>query len=311
MAIAHYSTRSSAPSARLQLWNELASANWSGVAVSAPHDSFEGTLRHIGIGNVQFARVQSSRAEIARSIGHDRADRLTLHYQRRGTSRNFCRSQESLLMPGDIAIFRSTDDYRIELSDGNDMLVADFDERVLRHSLGEIGIASASCIAARRHPTGLIGGLIEGILRVDDDLDLEAGTVVETSFIEFLGLMFRPPRGGHGSDHAGLRERALALIARHLHDPDLRTSTLAAQLAVSERAVQYAFALRGETPMGVLLAQRLDQAARDLRANRRATITDIALGNGFSSSSYFTRCFRQRFGITPRQYRSLGATSQK
>ncbi|MFC4254768.1 helix-turn-helix domain-containing protein [Altererythrobacter xixiisoli] len=300
MGIAQYSTRSSAPSARLQLWNELASANWSGVRVSAPRDSFEGTLRHTGLRDVQFARVQSSRAEIIRSIGHDRADRVTLHYQRRGTSRNFCGGMESLLTPGDIAIFRSTDDYRIELSDGNDMLVADFGEALLR---GPIGVASAACMAASRHPTGLIGGLIDGVLRIDDDLDREAGGIVEASFAEFLRLMLRPPRG---DDNAGLRQRALALITRHLHDPDLRTSTIAAHLAVSERAVQYAFALHGETPMGVMLARRLDQAARDLRSSTRTTITEIALGNGFSSSSYFTRCFRDRFGTTPRHYRSLG-----
>ncbi len=309
--IAHYSTRSSPPAARLQRWNELASANWSGVSVSARPDGFEGALSHLGSDNVQFARVRSSQAELCRSIGDDRADRITLHYQRRGNSRNFRGPVQSQLAPGDIAMFRSTDDYRIELSDSNDMLVADFDEKLLIDRIGLISVPGGVCIAAKQHPTHLIGGLIHGLLSAEADLDQEAIDLVEASFVDLLALLLRPPHPAPQPGTGNLRQRAQAIITRHLHDPELSTAMIAGRLAVSERAVQYAFAMQGETPMGAIVSQRLQQAARALRHNPHCSITEIALGGGFSSSSYFTRCFRERFGMTPRAYRSAQPFSQK
>jgi AraC-like DNA-binding protein len=39
----------------------------------------------------------------------------------------------------------------------------------------------------------------------------------------------------------------------------------------------------------------------------RATVTEIAYATGFSDLSYFSRAFRRRFGMTPRDRRHGGA----
>ena len=55
-----------------------------------------------------------------------------------------------------------------------------------------------------------------------------------------------------------------------------------------------------------LLRRRLERAAQLLRSefHSQQTITDIALECGFNSASHFGQCFRQRYGITPREYRA-------
>ena len=48
---------------------------------------------------------------------------------------------------------------------------------------------------------------------------------------------------------------------------------------------------------------RLEHAARMLKEQPRASITQVASQSGFASAQYFSRRFRQRFGMSPSDYR--------
>jgi len=308
--VAHFSTRSERPSERLKIWNELANANWKGVTVAARSENFEGSLTHVGLKDVHYACVQSSQAYLVRTGQDHGRSRITLHYQKRGTSCNRSGSLESVQKAGDVAIFWSSDDYRIELSDDNTMFVADFEACLITDRSGELAIPSGTCLSARDRPTRLLGALMDGLLSVDQTLDMDAAGIVETSFIELLALLI-DQRVAESAGYASLYRRSIDLIDDRLRDPELRTGLVAAELSVSERAIQHAFASKGETPTGVILGKRLDLAAQELRRDRSRSITDIAFNAGLSSSSYFSRCFRARFGVTPRQYRYGRATSRE
>ena len=56
------------------------------------------------------------------------------------------------------------------------------------------------------------------------------------------------------------------------------------------------------TPFEYLLNIRLQQACQYL-VNSSHSITDISISCGFSSTSYFTKLFREKFGCSPREYR--------
>jgi AraC family L-rhamnose operon transcriptional activator RhaR/AraC family L-rhamnose operon regulatory protein RhaS len=58
----------------------------------------------------------------------------------------------------------------------------------------------------------------------------------------------------------------------------------------------------GRSPIDHLIHVRCHKAAELLKATDR-TITDIAFDCGFSDSNYFTRCFRNVTGQTPKQHR--------
>jgi AraC family L-rhamnose operon regulatory protein RhaS len=57
------------------------------------------------------------------------------------------------------------------------------------------------------------------------------------------------------------------------------------------------------TPSNYLAHCRLEAAARRLRRESNANVTEIALRLGFGSSQYFATQFRQRFGCTPSEWR--------
>ncbi|MEL0252493.1 MAG: helix-turn-helix transcriptional regulator, partial [Novosphingobium sp.] len=108
---------------------------------------------------------------------------------------------------------------------------------------------------------------------------------------------------------ADMRRRIVSMVAANLEDPALRTASIAEACTVSVRTVQNVFAALGTTPTAYILEQRLRRAADRLVARPNASITEIAFELGFNDSAYFTRCFRQQFGIAPRDWR-LGRTGQ-
>jgi AraC family transcriptional regulator of adaptative response / DNA-3-methyladenine glycosylase II len=79
---------------------------------------------------------------------------------------------------------------------------------------------------------------------------------------------------------------------------------LAVELGMSERHVRRALEREtGESPSHLALSQRLATAARLLEETRRP-ITQVAYASGFQSLRRFNAAFRERFAMTPRQWRS-------
>jgi len=56
------------------------------------------------------------------------------------------------------------------------------------------------------------------------------------------------------------------------------------------------------SPMEFLKQSRLNHAAKQLREQPGASITEICFSNGFNSSQYFATCFRKCFNMSPREF---------
>lgn len=94
----------------------------------------------------------------------------------------------------------------------------------------------------------------------------------------------------------------LLWIDGHLEEP-MGAADLAAAGHVSLRECQRVFRrYLGCSPVEYLRRRRLLRAAELLRTTQ-APVTDIALGCGFGTPSYFTGEFKKLMGKTPRQYR--------
>ena len=61
-------------------------------------------------------------------------------------------------------------------------------------------------------------------------------------------------------------------------------------------------AITGQTPNDFILTIRLKKGALMLRNNPELNITEISDRIGFSSSRYFSKCFKKEFGIFPKEY---------
>ena len=99
--------------------------------------------------------------------------------------------------------------------------------------------------------------------------------------------------------------RREAIKADLVRNPGVSLDRLAAQQGVSPRYVQMLFEETGTTFSEFALERRLDAARGMLTSPRYGTwsITEIALEAGFGDVSYFNRCFKRRFLMTPTEVR--------
>ena len=92
-------------------------------------------------------------------------------------------------------------------------------------------------------------------------------------------------------------------------DQDIELYDVAREAGVSQWHFQRMFkALTGETLKTYIRSRRL-AASLDRLLTTKLRVLDIALSAGFESQEAFARAFKQAFGVTPQQYRSLGDRS--
>jgi len=100
---------------------------------------------------------------------------------------------------------------------------------------------------------------------------------------------------------AALLESILKAIADGYSNPEFAVAGVAKKLRVSERYVQDVLHGTGKSFSERVMELRLQHAAGLLSraADRDRKVSDIALSSGFNDLSYFHRCYRRRFGMTP------------
>jgi AraC-like DNA-binding protein len=114
----------------------------------------------------------------------------------------------------------------------------------------------------------------------------------------------RKPAPGRRVRSARLSE-ILGAIERQSHDPSLSAITVAQRLGVTSRYVHLLMQDTGRSFAGHVLLKRLAMAATMLRdpSSQARKIAEIAQRAGFTDVSYFSRAFRQRYGMTPTELR--------
>ncbi len=98
-----------------------------------------------------------------------------------------------------------------------------------------------------------------------------------------------------------LIEAAMLLILEHYSDPCFNTEKLASMVNSSPRSLQRKFKLICQSsPSKEIKKYRLEHAVKALDASHK--IKRVVFESGFSSPSYFCKCFKEHFGSTPSEY---------
>ena len=123
-----------------------------------------------------------------------------------------------------------------------------------------------------------------------------------------LRMLLRPSAhdAPRGDDVNALRLlRAERFIAEHLGSRELDAEAVASHVAMSLRNLNRMFEKYERSVTQWIWQERLALAQRKLAdaAHASRPIGDIALDCGFSTQAHFAREFKQRYGVTPTQYR--------
>lgn len=106
---------------------------------------------------------------------------------------------------------------------------------------------------------------------------------------------------------AAILYRVYQTIERKLGDPNLAPAKVAEAEGISERYLQKLFEGTGSSFTHYIRERRLQRTWADLSnpAEAHHSISEIAYRSGFNDSAYFSRAFRNRFGLSPREFRQL------
>ena len=103
----------------------------------------------------------------------------------------------------------------------------------------------------------------------------------------------------------------MTLLEKHTPDSDFGVDQLAERLYMSRATLNRKIkALTGEPTNQFIQSYRLKRAAQLLKANF-GNITEVAFEVGFSSSNYFTRCFKDKYHQPPHLFQASQETPEE
>lgn len=140
--------------------------------------------------------------------------------------------------------------------------------------------------------------------------DIEVAELGER-LIDLIVLFLVQPGQGQASESdssvtVAHRQRVLAYIRQHLADPALSPQYVAQGCGLSVAYLHRILRAGGLSAESFIFEQRLDKC-RELLLNpqhRHRSISELAYQVGFSHPSHFSRLFKRRFGMTPRDLRA-------
>lgn len=100
-----------------------------------------------------------------------------------------------------------------------------------------------------------------------------------------------------------LMERVVSLINSNMQSEEFNVTKLCDLIGMDQKQLYRKLKLlTGETPVSFIRKRRLQRAAALLKQDR-FTVSEVMYQVGFSSASYFTKCFIKEFGTSPKEYK--------
>ena len=97
-------------------------------------------------------------------------------------------------------------------------------------------------------------------------------------------------------------QKVISVVEHHIDDPRFGVEIFAREVGFSTvQLYRKLHSLTGLSPNDFIREQRLQRSA-SLLQKKVGNISEIAYRVGFNTLSYFSKCFREKFGCTPKDY---------
>lgn len=310
-----YTTDVVPPRARFAYWREAICdvfVSLDAERPAGPHPpalGFSGRIACTAAGSVRLSEVTSDPQHVVRSprqIARSSEDDFLVSLQVSGRGRVEQDGRSAALVPGEFALYDSTRPYVLHFDGAFRQLVLQFPRSALRARLEGADRATAVRVPAAG-AGAVVGAFTRALAEQAPSLDASTADRLGAHGLDLLADALAAVGGLGPADadavRGAQRRRAQAFIEAHLDDPGLCPADVAAALHVSVRTLHKAFG-GGETVGRFLTRRRLARAAADLAdPARRRTVTDVAFAWGFRDAAHFSRAFKDRYGVSPRDYR--------
>jgi signal transduction histidine kinase/DNA-binding response OmpR family regulator len=115
-------------------------------------------------------------------------------------------------------------------------------------------------------------------------------------------IVLKPSEMGVTPMDEAFLQKVLGVVQANLADPDFDVVRLGREVGLSRSQLHRKLrALTNQSPTLLIRSIRLQRAAEMLR-QKGGSVAEIAYRVGFSSQTYFAKCFREELGCSPKEY---------
>ena len=232
---------------------------------------------------------------------------LSIQLEKQGLVQQCGRTAE--LVSGDFALYSSIDPYDLTLPDGFRQLVVQVPRREMLARLPNADLLTGMTVSGATQIGGLVRDSVLRLVEAQASANEVTRRCLEDSIIDLCATGLTTLQGAgaiHTASEQRLIHQADTVIAQRIRDPDLDRAEIAAALSISVRRLSEVFQAEGTSVAAKIRDQRLSGVASDLRNPQLAglTVSAIAMRWGLNNLQHFSRIFRERFGMSPRDYRA-------
>jgi AraC-like DNA-binding protein len=298
------------PEERFGLWAEESARVFEPMRVTSPRrDGFRGRAWSRDLGPLTVYRVAADTSAIHRTpslIAASDPQRLQLSVQVRGRCVVEQDGRRTEVRPGDVTTWESSRPYTVDARTPFELVNVFCPEHLLRPHTDRLYARTATRIPAHEPLGRILGALITEVVRGLHDGSVGQGDVaIAESVIALVRGMHDDTIRRPAAPADALRAQVRAHIAAHVADAGLTPDAIARAHFISRSYLDRLFEDEPRSVAETIRDARLEGSRRDLADPRLAgcTVLDIALSWGFTSAAHFSRAFRARYGMSPRDAR--------
>ncbi|MDB5618392.1 helix-turn-helix domain-containing protein [Tardiphaga sp.] len=310
-----FSTSSVHPRDRFDFWHSIACAQIVGHdSTPAQRNLFSADIDVGALGEIGVVRFENSPMRVCRTaaqVAKASSDELFVCRQDSGSLSIDQNGNAVILRAGELSLLDPLMPYAADFSKHSQTLVFKIPRRWLEARLGPSRPMISKSFGLATQFQKWVSSFLATIPGVVEKLGQPAETVLQAQIMDYIALSLAEAGAASRPRISSARSIALltvrAAIEARLADPSLNSSIVANAAGISVRYANALLASDGESIMSLILARRLDRclAALEDRKHDHLTISDIALGWGFSDMTHFGRSFKVKFKILPSECRKL------
>ena len=308
-----FSTKNIEKTKRFSAWQEALCEHYLKVDIRSQNPAdYEGFLNKSSLGAAVLSEVFGPAQDIVRNHHHiallDK-DCFYITHPSKGSLLVEQAGKQRVSTPGTAVLFDAAEPYHLRCRDYLQSMYVELPRSFL---VDRCPIDKLESVPAINFADGLGWAVAEFCKLLAFEADSIENDVAQKAALEVADLLAlcidaepnRKPSGGSLSNK--FRLQALkSYIENRLDDPDLSPEMIAKDNRISVRYLHYLFKGTGVSVSEWIRERRLKRSHQKLTSAKfnDDSITDIAFSLGFNSSSHFTRLFKKKYGMPPRDVR--------
>lgn len=308
-----WSTASLPAGEQFAFWRDVVWQAFTPVSLAAPEtDGFASTVSVGRAGPLQVATIRSRPQAVSRTpslVASSPGDVFFVNLPLSPGTGGCQDGRSAELEPGDFAVFDGSRPFDLRFSKPFEQVSVIVPHDILAPALRGRDVATGLRVSGRSGVGAVASHAIRSVARRCDAIDEAEGRELAGCLAELIAIAVGGARTApRRLDRRHVFQALLDAAERGLDDPGLSPSAVAVQVGVSVRHLHQLFAENGTTFCRWLLRRRLDLCYRDLLDPSLSdwTVAELAARRGLSDPSYFSRVFKARHGLTPRELRRTG-----